>query len=82
MIQLNYGPISARRVMLGYSKSCEICVFGVESVRSMDSWYVMQWCMTHGYQHLCGTWHFHLFMKLNSEIFSLILYSLLGCFIS
>jgi len=25
----------------------------------MGSWYVMQWC-PHRYQHIGGTWHFHL----------------------
>jgi len=50
--------------MLGYSKSyqnaCEICVFSVESIKTMGSLYVMRWCLTHRYQHLGGTWHFHL----------------------
>jgi len=26
----------------------------------MGSWYVMWWCLTHRYQHLDGTWDFHL----------------------
>ena len=26
----------------------------------MGSWYVRWWCLTHRYQHLGGTWHFHL----------------------
>jgi len=37
-----------------------MCVFSVESIKIMGSWYVMQWCLTHRYQHLRGTWHFHL----------------------
>ena len=64
MTQFNYGPISARRVMLGYSKSwqnaCKICVFSVERIKIIGSLYVMQWCLAHRYQHLGGTWHFHL----------------------
>jgi len=55
MTQLNYGPISAGRVMLGYSKTwqnaCEICVFSVESMKNMGSWYVMWWCLTHTHTH-------------------------------
>ena len=39
--------------------SCEICVFRVESIKIMGSWYVMWWCLTHRYQHPGGTRHFH-----------------------
>jgi len=35
-------------------------IFSVESIKIMGSWYVMWWCLTHRYQHLDGTWHFHL----------------------
>jgi len=42
--------------MLGYSKSyqnaSEICVFSVESIKIMGSWYVMRWFLTHRYQDL------------------------------
>jgi len=45
MTQPNYGPISARTVMLGYSKTqhnaYEICDFSAESIKIMGSWYVV-----------------------------------------
>jgi len=51
MIQLNYRPISARRVMLGYSKSWqnayEIFVFSVEVLRL---WVHGMWCS--GVRHI------------------------------
>jgi len=33
----------------------EICIFSVESIKIMGSWYVMQWCLTRMYHHLGGT---------------------------
>jgi hypothetical protein len=32
------------------------CVFSVESIKVMGSWYVMWLFLTHRYQHLGGTW--------------------------
>ena len=34
--------------------ACEMCVFSVESIKIMGSWYVTWWCLTHRYQHLGG----------------------------